>query len=181
MSRPLRRTLERGRAREAKRDVEALDSLARRALHQVVERGGDDCFSALGRNVDQAEVRVRRELGGRRPLDDLGERLAGVELAIRVAQLLHRAFQVEVAGRKDAADHRHEMRDERHLHLAVPAQGTKLLQDLRKMSVAVDGVGADGFVHLAEVSAQTDGSAAPLTPDLASTTMSEPTRPAETA
>src|ERR1700687_3397747 len=127
MSGPLGWKLQRGGALEAEGYVEALHTLARRSFDQVVQRRGHHCFLALRRDVDEAQVGVARELGGRRVADDLSERLARVELAVGVLQLGERAFQVEVAGGENAASHRDEMRDKSDLHVTVATQLAELL------------------------------------------------------
>src|SRR5258708_6781126 len=151
MSVPLRRTLQSSPAVEAEGDVEALDALARRALDQVVQRRGDDRLLSLGRDIDEAQVCVARELGRGRVVDHAREWLAGIELAISVFQLSHRALQVEVAGREDAAGHRDQMGDEGHAYAPVPAQLPKLLGQLRQVAVTADRVGPHGLVDLAEM------------------------------
>src|SRR5450759_1960942 len=119
---PLSQSLQRGRAVEPERDVEALHALARRALYEVVQCRGDDRLLPLGGDVDEAEVRVARELGGRRVVDHPRERLARIELSICVSQLFERTFQVEVAGGEDASGHRNQVWYERDLDLPVPAE-----------------------------------------------------------
>src|SRR5207244_2254780 len=104
-SRPLHGTEKRGGPVEAAGDVEALDPLARRALDEVVERGGDHCLLPLRADVDQAQVGVRRELRGRSLVNDPGERLTRVELAVRFLELPGRTLEVEVAGGQDASSH----------------------------------------------------------------------------
>src|ERR1700682_3282017 len=92
MSGPLGWKLQRGGALEAEGYVEALHTLARRSFDQVVHRRGHHCFLALRRDVDEAQVGVARELGGRRVADDLSERLARVELAGGGPQLRRGGF-----------------------------------------------------------------------------------------
>src|SRR5205814_10043985 len=107
------------------------------------------------------EVRVRRELGRRRLVDDLGERLAGVELSIRIAKLLERSLEVEVTGRQQAADHRHQVRHEGNRQFGNPhpalradlpskwgCQTGKLLKDFGEIAVPADPVRSDGVVNL---------------------------------
>src|SRR6266850_809105 len=94
MSGPLHRTLQRSRAFETERDVEALDALARSALQQVVERRGNYRLLLLCGDVDQAEIGVARELGGRRLGDYPGEGLACIELSIGVLQLGQRVVHL---------------------------------------------------------------------------------------
>src|ERR1700694_4849308 len=97
MSRPLGRKLQRGGALEAERDVEALDTLARGAFDQVVQRGRDHRLLALRRDVDQAKVRVAGELGRGRLGDNLREWVARLEPSIRILELGGRALGGEQA------------------------------------------------------------------------------------
>src|SRR5258708_38181444 len=102
MSVPLRRTLQSSPAVEAEGDVEALDALARRALDQVVQRRGDDRLLSLGRDIDEAQVCVARELGRGRVVDHAREWRARIEPAISGLQPSPRALQVAAAGPEGA-------------------------------------------------------------------------------
>src|SRR6266536_2173026 len=108
-SRPLKRTFERRRAVKSERYVEALDTLARGPLDEVVEGGGHNGLLALRRDVDQAPVGVAGQLGVGGLVDYFRERLLGIELAIGVFQCTHRTLELEVARGEDAARHRHEV------------------------------------------------------------------------
>src|SRR5450759_660128 len=148
---PLSRSLQRGRAVEPERDVEALHALARRALHEVVQRRGDDSLLPLRGDVDETQVRVARQLGGRRVVDHPRERLARIELSICVLQLFERAFQVEIAGGEDAPGHRDQVWYERDLDLPVPAELAQLLRHLGQVAMTADRVRAQRLVDLAAV------------------------------
>src|SRR5919199_4221374 len=86
-SRPLQRRLQPRRPLESEGDVEAFDPLAGGALDQVVKRRGDDSLLALGGDIDQAQVRVARQLRGGADRYDPRERMAGVELPVRLFEL----------------------------------------------------------------------------------------------
>ena len=75
---------ERGGLGEAEHEVGVLQRLARRALHQVVERAdGEHGVGALVvADGDVRGVRAEGRLGGGRAVGDVHERLGGVEVAV---------------------------------------------------------------------------------------------------
>src|SRR2546426_12619548 len=104
-SRPLKRTFERRRAVKSERYVEALDTLARGPLDEVVEGGGHNGLLALRRDVDQAPVGVAGQLGVGGLVDYFLGRWFGIDRAIRVFQFTRRTREIEVAGSVVAALH----------------------------------------------------------------------------
>src|ERR1700674_744414 len=112
-SRPLDYCFQACRPIETERHVEALDSLTRSALDQVIESGRYDRLLPLRGDVHQAQVRVAGELGRGTLAQHFGERLAVVELLVRRLQVGKRPLEVEVAGGEYSARHRHEVWDER--------------------------------------------------------------------
>ena len=96
---------------------------------------------------------MRRELRGRSLVNDPGERLTRVELAVRFLELPGRTLEVEVAGGQDASSHGCQMRHEcqPQAPLFGAAKSRQLLDDFREVPVALDRVRADRLVDLAEM------------------------------
>ncbi len=146
-----RESVEPQRFVEAERDVEILNRLAGRALHEVVDAGDHDELAArpLDAPADVAVVRVRDVL-------DLGQIAAGQphERRVGIGRLeraldrsgVHAVGQARVDRFEDPAVERHEMRNERDVH-------PELLLDLGLMPMREHSVRRDAAVHFGKVRA----------------------------
>ena len=102
----------RGGLGEAEHEVGVLQRLARRALHQVVERADGEHGAGAGvvADGDVRGVRAERGLGRRRPVGHVHERLGGVEVAVAGEQAVGAEAtpgdRPRVTGGEDAPGHR---------------------------------------------------------------------------
>ena len=150
-----RQLLEPGRFREAVHQIEILQGLAGRALHQIVDRRDDDgaAFDAVGEHADMTEIRAAHMLrrGDHALLDDAQEGTVGISLCERRAQIRSRrlAGEPHIAGAKLAARHRRKMRREVDGNGSASGQ-PELLLDLRHVAMIADAVGRKPLARLRE-------------------------------